>query len=65
MGSMFIPLDHCHKENGCLQVLRGSHKMGRIDHHGQGDQQEANLERVEEVSRCARAYTNILKKFNK
>ena len=32
MASVMVALDKCTKENGCLQVLRGSHHMGRIDH---------------------------------
>lgn len=32
MASVMIALDHSTKENGCLQVLKGSHAMGRIDH---------------------------------
>lgn len=32
MASSFIPVDDCTKENGCLQVLAGSYKFGRIDH---------------------------------
>ena len=32
MLSVFIAVDPCTKENGCMQVLRGSHLMGRIEH---------------------------------
>jgi ectoine hydroxylase len=32
MFSCMIALDRTTKENGCLQVVRGSHLMGRIDH---------------------------------
>ena len=28
----------CTQENGCLRILRGSHKTGRIDHNTVGDQ---------------------------
>ncbi|XP_071519265.1 L-proline trans-4-hydroxylase-like isoform X2 [Panulirus ornatus] len=47
-GSVFIAVDDCTKENGCLQVLRGSHRMGRVDHKVVGKQLQADLERVEE-----------------
>merc|ERR1711973_704563 len=51
MGSVFIALDPSVKANGCLQVLAGSHKMGRVDTQliGEGEvtQRGANLERVE------------------
>ena len=32
MASAMIALDRTTPENGCLQVLQGSHHMGRIDH---------------------------------
>ena len=32
MASAMIALDHSTRANGCLQVLRGSHRLGRIDH---------------------------------
>jgi len=32
MLSIWISLDKSVKENGCLQVLPGSHKLGRLDH---------------------------------
>ena len=40
MGSVFIALDPCTKENGCLRVLSGSHKMGRLDHVSIGNRNE-------------------------
>ena len=45
MGSVFIPIDKCTKENGCLQVLDQSHKMGRINHILEGEQTEADPDR--------------------
>ena len=47
MGSCYIAVDRAHKGNGCLQVLKGSHEMGRIDHGTTGDQAGADLERVD------------------
>lgn len=47
MGSCMIAIDRATSENGCLQVLRGSHRMGRIEHGRTGDQTGADLERVE------------------
>ena len=32
MISAFIALDQCTRANGCLRVLRGSHRLGRLDH---------------------------------
>ncbi len=39
-------MDRATPENGCLQVLRGSHKLGRVDHVPIGDQTGADSERV-------------------
>jgi len=46
MGSCLIAIDRATVENGCLQVLRGSHKLGRINHDKVGDQTGADPERV-------------------
>ncbi len=46
LASCLIAVDRATKENGCLQVLRGSHHLGRIDHGPVGDQTGADLERV-------------------
>ena len=32
MLSIFLSLDKATKANGCLQVLKGSHRLGRLDH---------------------------------
>ena len=32
MGSCMVAVDQATTENGCLQVLKGSHKLGRVDH---------------------------------
>ena len=47
MASAFIAIDPNTKANGCLQVLRGSHKMGRIAHGRFGDQTGADPDRVD------------------
>ncbi|XP_022089459.1 uncharacterized protein LOC110978634 [Acanthaster planci] len=51
MGSVFIAIDKTDKENGCLQVLRGSHKLGRIEHLMVGGQTGADVARVEEAKK--------------
>jgi ectoine hydroxylase len=51
MLSVFIAVDPCTKENGCMQVLRSSHLLGRIDHGFAGEQTGADLERVEEAKK--------------
>ena len=47
--SVFIAVDKATKENGCLQVIKGSHHMGRVDHILTGDQAGADQERVDEA----------------
>ncbi|APZ90717.1 phytanoyl-CoA dioxygenase family protein [Fuerstiella marisgermanici] len=47
MASCMIAVDQATKENGCLQVIRGSHKMGRVDHVKRGDQTGADQERID------------------
>ena len=47
--SVFIAVDAASIENGCLQVIKGSHKLGRINHVLTGDQAGADLDRVEEI----------------
>jgi hypothetical protein len=49
MSSVMIAVDPSTRDNGCLQVLKGSHLMGRIDHELTGEQAGANLEHVEEA----------------
>src|SRR5450631_720917 len=45
--SVMLALTHADKENGCLQVIRGSHKMGRVNHGFSGEQVGADKEMVE------------------
>jgi ectoine hydroxylase len=46
MASCMIALDRATKENGCLQILKGSHHMGRMEHGRFGGQTGADPERV-------------------
>jgi hypothetical protein len=46
MASVMIAVDPATRENGCLQVIRGSHHLGRVDHVLTGDQAGADMERV-------------------
>ena len=56
MLSIYISLDKATKENGCLQVLSGTHKLGRLDHVREDGQTnvarthlEAAIERYEHL----------------
>jgi ectoine hydroxylase-related dioxygenase (phytanoyl-CoA dioxygenase family) len=51
MASCFIAVDPNTRENGCMQVLKGSHHMGRIEHGQFGDQTGADPERVHEAAK--------------
>jgi hypothetical protein len=47
LASCLIAVSRATKANGCLQVIGGSHLMGRIDHGKSGDQTGAAMEQVE------------------
>ncbi|MDA7498139.1 phytanoyl-CoA dioxygenase family protein [Akkermansiaceae bacterium] len=49
--SVMIAVDQSTIENGCMQVIKGSHKLGRINHILSGDQAGADMERVEEAKK--------------
>jgi ectoine hydroxylase-related dioxygenase (phytanoyl-CoA dioxygenase family) len=49
MASCFIAVDRATRENGCLQVIPGSHQLGRMNHVKIGGQTGADPERVEAV----------------
>jgi len=49
LTSAFIAVDKATKENGCLQVIKGSHLIGRIEHTLTGDQAGADQARVDEI----------------
>lgn len=52
MASVFIAVDRATRDNGCLRVVEGSHRLGRIEHvhRGPGDS-GADPERLEQVLR--------------
>ncbi len=46
MGSCFIAVDRATRDNGCLQIVPGSHLVGRMNHCKIGGQTGADPERV-------------------
>ena len=59
MLSMMVALDRTTKANGCLQIVKGSHRLGRIDHvpltPGQNEADPARMEPIlarHEVVHC-------------
>ncbi|MBU6400589.1 MAG: phytanoyl-CoA dioxygenase family protein [Verrucomicrobia bacterium] len=51
MASVMIAVDPNTRENGCLQVLKGSHRLGRIEHGRYGDQAGADPERTQQATK--------------
>ena len=47
MMSVMIAITDANKANGCLQVIKGSHKMGRIEHGFTGEQVGASQHYVD------------------
>lgn len=47
MMSVMVAITQANRENGCLQVIKGSHKMGRIEHGFAGEQVGASQHYVE------------------
>ena len=45
--SVMIALTEANKANGCLQVIKGSHKLGRVNHGFAGEQVGADVVMVE------------------
>jgi ectoine hydroxylase-related dioxygenase (phytanoyl-CoA dioxygenase family) len=61
MGSVMVALDRANRDNGCLQVLRGSHLAGRVDHGVlPGEQVGADMRRVEQMlKQLERVYVEL------
>lgn len=49
LNTIFIAVDKCEPSNGCLQILPGSHKCGRIDHNPVAGQTMADMDRINEI----------------
>jgi ectoine hydroxylase len=66
MSTCLMALDDCTIANGCLQVLKGSHRAGRIDHVLSGKQISADPKRVDfmlqqlEVVHCEMAPGDVI-----
>jgi ectoine hydroxylase-related dioxygenase (phytanoyl-CoA dioxygenase family) len=53
LASCMLALDRTTRDNGCLQLVRGSHKLGRIDHvpiPGSKDQVAADPARMQHIT---------------
>jgi ectoine hydroxylase len=49
LTSVMVAVDRATIENGCLQVIGGSHLCGRVEHILTGEQAGADRERVEQI----------------
>ena len=49
LTSAYIAIDPSTRENGCLQVVKRSHELGRIEHVLTGEQAGADNDRVQEI----------------
>ncbi len=49
MLSALTALTSATRENGCLQIIRGSHRLGRVEHSFTGEQVGADMEKVNEA----------------
>ncbi len=47
MMSIYVALDKATRENGCLQVLKGTHKLGRLNHIRENDQTNVEQEHLD------------------
>jgi ectoine hydroxylase len=62
MATASIAVDASTRENGCLRVLRGSHKLGRIDHEFDRDREDSGVpeERVAIIkTRCEEVWIEL------
>lgn len=60
MISVMVALTEATTENGCLQVLQGSHKMQRFEHNFAGEQQGADIDFVTAAEKiCNLVYVEL------
>jgi ectoine hydroxylase len=60
LASCMVAVDPANRSNGCLQVLKGSHRLGRINHGPIGDQTGADPERVQvALGRLERVFCEV------
>ncbi|XP_013380201.1 phytanoyl-CoA dioxygenase domain-containing protein 1 homolog [Lingula anatina] len=60
LNTVYIAYDKNDPENGCMQILEGSHKAGRQDHHRVGGQNGIDEERVQHLAKmCPLKYVEL------
>lgn len=56
MMTVWVALDKAVKENGCMEILSGSNKCGRIEHHPHDGQYVGLKSRVDEIRKVCPHY---------
>lgn len=62
MASAQIAIDQSTRENGCLRILEGSHRLGRVDHKIYPDDEDSGVEetRLRAIqARCTEVYVEL------
>ena len=49
MASCYIAIDRANRDNGCLQVIPGSHHLGRLEHGKVGGQTGCDPDRIDRI----------------
>lgn len=58
--SVMVALEPATRDNGCLRVLRGSNRLGRLEHRPSGSQLIADPDRVQRAKRhCAEVHCEL------
>ena len=57
MMSVMVAITDANEENGCLQVIKGSHKMGRVEHGFAGEQVGASQRYVDLALKTMERYS--------
>src|SRR5262245_4947841 len=60
MLTCMIAVDPSYKENGCVQLVRGSHRLGRIDHARVGEATGVDQQRLDEIMKSHTVIDTVL-----
>ena len=60
MLTVMIAVDPSYKENGCVQLVRASHRLGRIDHTRVGEATGVDPQRLAEIMKTHEVIDTVL-----
>ena len=60
MLTCMIAVDPSYRENGCVQLVRGSHRLGRIDHTRVGEASGVDPQRLAEIMKTHEVIHTVL-----